>query len=532
VRLAKFRLLLLTVIFCLQIVILKLNFATEAISKMGWWWALPFSYLYLFIGLAIICAALVALLVGPRARRHYHELLEATPDFSWVKPLAFQIVAWIGLVVVSHLLFGQPEVLGGWAIQVALCWVVLAVATAVCSLRAIAPTEFWRKLFEEEKSSLVLGIFGGLCGWGLSFTTQVFWEPMGELTYVYSRNILLLIYPELIHDWSQRALGAPGFVVTIAKACSGYEGIGLIVSFVAVYLSAFRKEFRFPHALILFPIGMVTIWLFNILRIVVLIHIGISFSPDIAIGGFHSHAGWIAFIIVAMCVLALAHRVPFIVREPSDQTEGSSLSYAQALLVPFVVLLAVTLLTSAFSADFDWLYPVRVITTGLALWICWRFYQLYWDSFNRYSVLIGVAVFAIWMLLVDPSAEQARKFNEELFPVTGPVVGVWLMFRFIGSVITVPLAEELAFRGYLLAKLGRQRIDASTPVSFSWLALLVSSVLFGLLHGAWLAGTIAGLFYAIARYRRGSLGDAVVAHMVTNALLSCYVLMTGEWGLW
>jgi hypothetical protein len=32
--------------------------------------------------------------------------------------------------------------------------------------------------------------------------------------------------------------------------------------------------------------------------------------------------------------------------------------------------------------------------------------------------------------------------------------------------------------------------------------------------------------------RRGSLGDAVVAHATTNGLLAAYVLATGAWAFW
>jgi membrane protease YdiL (CAAX protease family) len=50
--------------------------------------------------------------------------------------------------------------------------------------------------------------------------------------------------------------------------------------------------------------------------------------------------------------------------------------------------------------------------------------------------------------------------------------------------------------------------------------------------GRWLAGTLAGMLYAIALYRRGQLVDAVLAHGTTNALLAVYVLTTGSWSLW
>ena len=56
---------------------------------------------------------------------------------------------------------------------------------------------------------------------------------------------------------------------------------------------------------------------------------------------------------------------------------------------------------------------------------------------------------------------------------------------------------------------------------------------FGLLHGdRWLAGTVAGLIYAVTYLRRGRIGDAVVAHAITNALLAGSVLVGGKWDLW
>jgi membrane protease YdiL (CAAX protease family) len=46
------------------------------------------------------------------------------------------------------------------------------------------------------------------------------------------------------------------------------------------------------------------------------------------------------------------------------------------------------------------------------------------------------------------------------------------------------------------------------------------------------AGTIAGALFAFAQLRRGSIGDAVVAHAVSNALVAVAVLGFGRWDLW
>jgi CAAX prenyl protease-like protein len=109
---------------------------------------------------------------------------------------------------------------------------------------------------------------------------------------------------------------------------------------------------------------------------------------------------------------------------------------------------------------------------------------------------------------------------------------IWIFFRVAGSVIAVPLAEELAFRGYLIRKLIDRDFENIPLNRFTWLSFLLSSVLFGLLHDRWLAGIIAGMLFALALYRRGQLGDAVVAHVTANALIAAYVLVYSKWALW
>ena len=65
-----------------------------------------------------------------------------------------------------------------------------------------------------------------------------------------------------------------------------------------------------------------------------------------------------------------------------------------------------------------------------------------------------------------------------------------------------------------------------------WRAVALSSLLFGLLHGRWLAGTAAGVGYALLLTRRGRLADAVLAHMTTNALIAAMVIVQHRWALW
>ena len=98
--------------------------------------------------------------------------------------------------------------------------------------------------------------------------------------------------------------------------------------------------------------------------------------------------------------------------------------------------------------------------------------------------------------------------------------------------MTVPIAEELAFRGFLYRRLVDADFERVSFRQFTWVAFAVSSVLFGVMHGRWLAGTLAGMCYALVMYRRGELGDAIAAHAITNAMIAAYVLATGHWLLW
>jgi CAAX prenyl protease-like protein len=96
-----------------------------------------------------------------------------------------------------------------------------------------------------------------------------------------------------------------------------------------------------------------------------------------------------------------------------------------------------------------------------------------------------------------------------------------------------PIAEELAFRGFLLRRLISADFEAISLRTFTWFSFLASSLVFGLLHGGlWVAGVMAGALYALASRQRGRLGDAILAHATTNALLAVYVLTFQRWDLW
>jgi exosortase E/protease (VPEID-CTERM system) len=311
--------------------------------------------------------------------------------------------------------------------------------------------------------------------------------------------------------------------------------VGLVLAFLSIYLWLFRKDLKFPNAFVLLPVGAVAIWILNAFRIAALVMIGSSGWPDIAQGGFHSQAGWLSFNAVSLGLLVITMRGGYFMKSKiAAPVLNVGPDPTTAYLLPFLAIVGTAMLTGAFSAGFQWLYPVRVIVAGAVLWIFRKEYgDLKW-KWSWQAVAIGSIVSLLWIFFLPAEAANDKPaWPSALQSVSVYSAAAWIVFRIIGYVVVVPLAEELAFRGFLARRIMRADFHNVPIGTFSWFTFLLSSLLFGIFHGKlWLAGTGAGMLFALALYRRRSLGDAVQSHATTNALLAVYAVVTGNWSAW
>ncbi|GAB6142102.1 hypothetical protein JCM14076_28310 [Methylosoma difficile] len=412
-------------------------------------------------------------------------------------------------------------------------WLVSGCATFTSLLLTFWPFSVWLSFIRIEKKNLTVALIAGSLCWLMAMLARNTWHTLADLTFTFCHALLSLGYEGITADTVTHSLGTRTFHVEISPQCSGYEGMGLISVFLSLYFWMARKQLRFPHVFLLYPIGITFIWLLNVLRISLLIVLGTEWSPEVAIGGFHSNAGWIAFVMISIGIVLLAQKLPLFNRLPLNvPAPPQTNNPAAALLLPFVLLMASILVFGAFSNNFDWLYPGKVIISLAVLGSFRKTYKKILGQPSYTAIAIGLAVFLIWIALVPTNTQQDIIFANTLMaaPATGQMA--WLLFRIMGAAITVPIIEELAFRGYLINKLISHDFQKVTPGQFTPLSFGVSSLLFGALHGNWLAGTLAGMAYAGALYRRGVLADAITAHLTTNALLAAYVMLTGHWSLW
>jgi exosortase E/protease (VPEID-CTERM system) len=430
----------------------------------------------------------------------------------------------------------ENRLAGVWADLLVVGWVATGAAAVILGAFAFLPRTFWKEMLQGTGDAwtyiFVLG--AGACVMA-AYATPI-WKPLARWTLMLAWLLLRPFVPGVIADPGNMMLGTRGFSVEVAPACSGYEGIGLILAFTIGWLWFLRREWRFPRALLLIPFGVAAIWIFNAVRVAGLVMIGIAGSPDIAMHGFHSHAGWIAFNVVALGICLAARQSSWLTAGGNNGTRISDRSEpipAAPYLMPFLAILSAGLVAGAASSGFEWLYVLRVAAAAAALWYFRARYRALDWRVGWSAVALGGLVFLMWIGL-EPLAHTVQTgepwalANAALLPRLA-----WIVVRLLGAVITVPIAEELAFRGFLLRRLVSADFESVAWRSFAWVPFLISSIAFGLLHGdRWLAGTIAGMIYAAAMMRRGRIGEAVAAHAITNALLAIYVLITGNWQLW
>jgi exosortase E/protease (VPEID-CTERM system) len=301
--------------------------------------------------------------------------------------------------------------------------------------------------------------------------------------------------------------------------------------FCTAWLWYFRREYIFPRALIIVPIAVLLIFLLNTVRIAALVLIGDAGYEKIATVGFHSQAGWIAFNVAAFGVAYTAKRSIWLNRT-AHRAEAGAHDATAAYLMPLLAILAAGMLTNAVSGGFDFLYPLRILCAVAALWAYHRSYGNVDWRFSWRGVLTGVAIFGVWAAFAHVVTTPAA-MPEDLERLSGPARAAWIGCRAAAAIITVPIAEELAYRGFLMRRIVSAAFDSVALQSVRWPAIAISAVVFGIMHGSlWFPGIVAGLAYGAVAVRTGKIGESVAAHATTNTLVAIQVLLLDQWQLW
>jgi len=337
------------------------------------------------------------------------------------------------------------------------------------------------------------------------------------------------------------------FIVGVGTACAGYQGLLASTTIMVGLLLLEWKSLKPGPAIALAVVTVTTVFVMNSVRIGTLLHIGEAYSAEMAVNGFHSYFGTLSlFAVIALGMFALQQ--PFFRRVPTravhDSSSLAACSTADArnslraveayvYLLPLSFYLVTTMVVGLFETNFNWLYPVSTLV-GFALLYIYRnmLHKEFADGVDFSGFGIGMLVFIFWILMIPQDTQEETRFAEALSAVPLWVAIGWVIMRTLGSSIVVPILEELAFRAGLLRvmkSLARPHMGRMPALA---VAILGSSLAFGFLHSNIWAGTVAGIGYGVLIIRTGRIGNAIVAHAVTNFLIAVTAIGVGRWSLW
>jgi CAAX prenyl protease-like protein len=210
-------------------------------------------------------------------------------------------------------------------------------------------------------------------------------------------------------------------------------------------------------------------------------------------------------------------------------------------VAPFAAYVGLMALEKAAGLPPQIALPLRVVAVAALIWAVSRPFFSLRPSYTVASVALGIAVLVIW---VGPDLVFGYR-HHWLFEnaITGKAASTlpdslrqntaWLALRAAASFLLVPILEELFWRGWLMRWLIKPEFEKVPFGTYAPMAFWVVAGLFASEHGPyWEVGLAAGILYNWWAIRTRNIADCILAHAVTNAILSAYVLFSGAWQYW
>lgn len=184
------------------------------------------------------------------------------------------------------------------------------------------------------------------------------------------------------------------------------------------------------------------------------------------------------------------------------------------MIVVWIFQIALTL--SKISVENNSIYSHLIFVSVIILWVCFRYpIKDFWRKCPPAVMVccpfIAIVILAL-LIILGAYIYVPNLFEKELNFAIQDIVLCTITFG-----LMQPIAEELLFRGVLLHNLLKWKDD--NP----WLAIIVSSVLFSIVHLNYtqmINAAILGLIMGWLFYKTKSLWPCLIIH-VTNNLMCC-----------
>jgi CAAX prenyl protease-like protein len=212
-------------------------------------------------------------------------------------------------------------------------------------------------------------------------------------------------------------------------------------------------------------------------------------------------------------------------------------------IAPFLTFLAVMAVERATGLPTTLMYPLRAVATLAVLLAVSRVPLAVRPSRPLLSVALGAAVFALWIgpdVVFGPGYRHSWLFQNSVIGTAAssiPIVlshNFWfLALRTASCALLVPPVEELFWRGWAMRWIISGDFQKIPLGTYQAAAFWMVALLFAAEHGPyWEVGLATGIIYNWWMVRTRNVTDCIIAHAVTNGLLSVYILTSGQFQYW
>ncbi len=175
------------------------------------------------------------------------------------------------------------------------------------------------------------------------------------------------------------------------------------------------------------------------------------------------------------------------------------------------------------------------MSAGLATFHCALSNGLPASPSARWSSSFGLLRTSSFPDIAAPRSSRIRivgQLHSSIAPAQ--LHSAWILgWRTARAVLIVPVVEELFWRAWLMRWLINTDFQKIPLGAYAPLAFWVTAILFASEHGPyWDVGLITGIIYNLWMVRSKSVADCILMHAVTNAILSGYVIASGQWQYW
>jgi exosortase/archaeosortase family protein len=265
----------------------------------------------------------------------FKHLLELKKFDFETKQLWFVIPAVFFFLLHYYLKFSINQNLDFFS-QTPLFWAIIKVfiqilygASVFLAIFGFKFTKYFFKKFGRETIIVILTTVGFFV---LMMLVQNLWtyfsSAISEIIYrVFSIFFNDVTYQPFVASFRMTEGGGPllgigNFRAIVGKPCSGIDSLLLFTSLYALIFALDYKRLKKRSAIAAYFIGIIGMFLTNVLRILLLFIVGAYVDAKFAIGLFHTNVGWILFIVYFFIYWKIASK--FIYNDKSFKTKDDN----------------------------------------------------------------------------------------------------------------------------------------------------------------------------------------------------------------